>query len=68
MVDIIFGVLAIGYGIFTLIQRKRKPQSFAKLEAMQQFYGKKAGYIVHVIFYSIIPILVGAGMILRNLL
>ena len=67
-VDIIIGILAIAYGIFTLIQRKRKPESFAKLESMKKFYGEKTGYLVHVIFYSIIPMVLGGVMIVKHLI
>ncbi len=66
MLDIILGVLAVIYGIFTFIQRKRKPESFAKIESMKKLYGEKAGYIVHVISYSVIPIIFGITIIILS--
>lgn len=63
MGNIIIGVLCLAYGICTLILRKKKPESFSKLEAMKRAYGERTGYAIHFIAYSIMPILVGIAFI-----
>ena len=34
-------------------------RKFTKMEAMQRVYGEKAGYVVHVLTYSVLPIVLG---------
>lgn len=68
MFKLILGIFAIAYGVYTLIQRKRKPESFKKLEPMKEAYGKKLGYAIHVIGYSAVPIILGILLVLPYLL
>ena len=64
MFTIIIGALCLIYGIFTLVYRQIKPESFKKLDAMKRFYGKKAGYVVHVASYTILPIVLGLATLI----
>ena len=66
MFDIIFGALFIALGTITLFLRKSRPEQFKKLAPMQEKMGK-AGYILHVIYYSIVPIIFGAVILHRGL-
>lgn len=59
MENIIVGILCLAYGIYTIILRKKKPESFSKLEAMKKAYGETTGYVIHFFAYSVMPILVG---------
>ena len=56
IIIIIFGVLCICYGIYTAILRVKSPEKFGKLEAMKKRFGNKTGLIIHIIFYTFIPI------------
>ena len=67
MFDIIFGAFAVVYGIFTIVQRKRKPESFRKLDAMKKAYGEKVGYAIHVVSYSVVPISLGTAILISSL-
>ena len=67
MFDIIIGLFAVTFGIFTLVQRKRNPGSFHKIDAMKKAYGEKAGYAIHVVSYSLIPILFGIAILVSSL-
>jgi hypothetical protein len=58
-ITIALGVFCLGYGIFTAIMRAKSPEKFGKLEAMKNKFGDKAGMAIHVISYTIIPILAG---------
>ena len=59
IITIIFGAFCIGYGIFTAIMRVKSPEKFGKLEAMKTKFGGKTGTIIHIVFYSFLPILAG---------
>ena len=60
MVTLIVGILALLFGLFTLYLRLFKnSKGLGKLEKMKEFYGEKNGTIVHVIFYTIVPIALG---------
>jgi hypothetical protein len=50
----VLGFLIIGYGIFTLIMRKKKPEFFSKLDKMKETWGEKKGNILHVFGYTIL--------------
>ena len=56
ILNTIFGLLAISFGIYSFIIRRNNPDKFGKLEKMKQFYGDKAGNVIHIVFYSIAPI------------
>jgi hypothetical protein len=53
------GVAALGYGIYTAFARRSSPGSFSKLESMKKAWGEGPGNTVHVMAYTVIPILVG---------
>lgn len=59
IVSLVLGVLCIGYGIYTAIARRKTPEKFGKLEAMKKKFGDKTGVIIHIISYTIVPILAG---------
>ena len=49
------GIMAVLYGLYTFYVRASKPEKFGKLAAMQEKFGKKAGYTIHLVAYSIAP-------------
>ncbi len=61
------GVFAVGYGIYTAILRKKDPSKFIKLEAMKKVYGEKRGTLIHVVGYSVIPIVIGTFFIILGI-
>ena len=65
MFDIIIGVLAIVLGILSALQRIFKPESSRKLVAMRKTYGEKAGSIVHLVSYTVVPVLFGIVILVR---
>ena len=62
-VNLTLGVFALGFGLLTLVLRFTNPGMFGKLAAMKQQWGDTAGTAIHVIAYSLVPILVGAALI-----
>jgi hypothetical protein len=63
---LVLGVFCVGYGIYTAFMRVKTPEKFGKLEAMKKKFGDKAGKIIHIVSYTIIPILVGIVFIITG--
>jgi hypothetical protein len=61
--SLLIGLAALAFGVITLILRFVNPESFGKLKAMQDSFGKTAGTIVHVVACSVLPILLGLAAI-----
>ena len=53
------GLFCIFYGVYTAIIRTKNPEKFSKMEAMQKRFGEKPGKILHIIFYSFVPVIAG---------
>jgi len=60
------GLLAITFGMYTWRVRKNSPDKFSKLEPMKKFWGERRGNLIHVVGYTIVPIVFGV-IFLRNL-
>jgi hypothetical protein len=60
-------VAAVLYGAYTAWARHANPQQFWKIDPMKRAYGPRAGVIIHVIGYTIVPIIVGIVLIIRGL-
>lgn len=61
------GVLMMGYGAWSGYARFRTPEKFAKLDPMKKAYGEKAGTIVHVVGYTLLPMLLGAVIVITGI-
>lgn len=60
MAELIIGILALFYGLYTIYLRVRKDsKAWGKIEKMKEVYGEKAGTVIHIISYTIVPIAVG---------
>lgn len=66
-INIIIGIAAIAYGVFTLYARVTHRTGFGKLEAMKERWGSTPGTIIHVIAYTVVPIAVGIVLLVRGL-
>lgn len=64
-ISILFGVLALVYGIYNLINRQKKPETFKKLIAMKKIFGDNAGSIIHFVAYGILPIVLSVMMFMK---
>lgn len=58
-ITLLFGIVALAYGVYTLWARAAKPESFGKLQSMQSTFGKAAGTFIHFIMYTVVPIVAG---------
>ena len=57
--EILFGIGMISYGILSIFIRYKHPEKFGKLEPMKKIWGERVGIIIHIVGYTIIPLLVG---------
>lgn len=62
------GLLIIAYGCYTAVMRVKAPGKFSKIESMKHFWGDKLGYFMHILAYSILPIIVGSILTLISIL
>lgn len=67
-VNLLLGIAAVGYGLYTAYVRATSPEKFGKLGAMKQRWGDRGGMIVHVIGYTVVPLIVGAVLIMSSML
>ena len=66
-INLLLGVAAILYGLYTAFVRARTPEKFAKLDAMRKQWGERAGTAVHTIGYTVVPIVVGVVLVVSAL-
>ncbi len=57
--NLILGVLAIVYGLYSFYQRKTAPEKIEKLQTMIERNGEKMGHSIHLFGYTIMPIIAG---------
>ncbi|UCG35077.1 MAG: SseB family protein [Candidatus Omnitrophota bacterium] len=60
---LIIGLVALIFGIATLIIRIKNPAKFKKLTVMKEKFGEKPGVAIHTIFYTVLPVVVGIILI-----
>ena len=56
---ILIGIAALLFGIYTIYIRSASPDKLGKLKAMKENLGEKRGALIHLVFYSIIPVIFG---------
>ena len=60
MFTLIFGIFALLFGLFTIYLRLFKDsKGLGKLDRMKKAYGEKAGTIIHIVSYTVLPIVIG---------
>ncbi len=60
---VVIGIAALLFGIYTIYVRSTNPDKFGKLKAMKEKFGEKRGALIHLVFYSVIPITFGIIML-----
>ena len=66
--DIVLGGMMVAFGLYTLFARKFAPNRLWKLEPMKQQWGEKAGLAVHVLAYTVLPLVLGAMLLAGGLM
>ena len=60
---VLIGAAALAYGVFTIYARLKKPSLLGKLGPMKEKFGSSAGNIIHIIAYTVVPLVAGAVFI-----
>ena len=66
--NIILGVVALAFGLYTLFARMYAPNRLWKLEPMKKQWGEKVGLTVHVLAYTVLPLGLGAILLANGLM
>ncbi len=61
------GLVILWFGLFTAMLRQKSPEKLKTLDAMKQKLGDKPGQFVHILAYSIIPIIFGVFLLFSGL-
>ena len=62
-VTLAMGLFSMGFGVFTTFLRFTNPAKLGKLEPMREKFGPDAGTAIHVLAYSVVPIVFGTTML-----
>ena len=63
--NLIVGVLAIVYGVYSFIQRKVAPENIERLQTMIERNGEKMANSIHLVGYTIFPVITGLLLLYR---
>ena len=59
-------ILAFAYGIFTFIMKRTgKEKKLVTLSLTKRIFGEKLGNILHYLFFTILPLLIGVWLIIN---
>jgi TRAP-type mannitol/chloroaromatic compound transport system permease large subunit len=62
--DLIVGFVAAVFGLYTLAMRLSRPERFSRLAVMKERLGERAGSLVHLVIYSLLPLAIGVYFLL----
>ena len=66
--NLLLGAAAILYGLYTAYVRATTPEKFGKLEAMKRQWGDRAGTAVHIVGYTVVPIVGGVILVVSAMM
>lgn len=66
-INLILGVLAIAYGVYSFVQRKTAPEKIEKLQTMIERNGEKMAHSIHLFGYTILPVVAGLLLLFSHL-
>jgi hypothetical protein len=59
-ITIILGAAVFAFGLYNTILRRTGPQKLSRLQSLKDLFGEQAGDRVHLLTYSITPLVAGA--------
>ncbi len=59
MVTIAIGGAALVFGVYSIYLRLTNPNKLGKLAPMKEKFGEKPGNLIHLVAYSIVPLIFG---------
>jgi len=64
--NLLLGTASIIYGLYTLIVRHFTPEKFPKLQSMKENYGDQMGMSIHIVGYTVGPVVAGLLMLFAH--
>ena len=64
--NLILGTASILYGLYTLVVRQVAPDKLSKLTDMKQRLGDKTGAKIHIVGYTVVPLVAGALILVAH--
>lgn len=64
---VFIGVAAILFGLYTAFLRAKQPEKLGKLQAMKERFGATAGNLIHLVAYTLVPLVAGAVFVFYGL-
>lgn len=64
--QLIIGVAALAFGVATIYLRIQHPEKLWKLEPMKRAWGEKKGRAIHVLSYTVLPLVVGSVLLAQS--
>jgi hypothetical protein len=64
---LLVGLAVVAFGLTTLVLRQVKPAAFRKLGPMRERFGHRAGSLIHIVAYSLLPIAAGTVLVMKGL-
>ena len=57
---VLIGVVAVLFGLYTTFLRLKRPEKLGKLQAMKERFGANVGNLIHIVAYTVVPLVAGA--------
>jgi len=67
LITVGIGIVILWFGIFNTMLRQRSPEKLKALVSMKQRFGDKPAQFLHLLAYSIIPIILGVLLLFSGL-
>lgn len=64
---IVIGTAVFMFGLYTTVLRYLRPHKLGKLAALQELFGEKNGNLIHLLSYSVLPLVAGAIFLFAGL-
>lgn len=65
--DLLLGSGLLAFGVYSIVARVFFPGQLGKLEPMKKMWGENAGLLVHIIAYTVLPLVAGGIMVFNAL-
>ena len=62
------GLVLCVYGFYTMVMRTKRPEKLFRLKAMMGRYGDINGTAVHIVAFTVLPVILGILMSFRGLI
>jgi hypothetical protein len=65
--DLLLGGLLVAFGVYSIFARFFAPHHLGKLEPMRKMWGERGGLAMHIVAYTVLPLVAGGLMLFNEL-